>query len=685
MTYPSKRSIFLGLLFAADLFLIGLGVLAWVMFTLPRLPDDPQSLLAQSGINIYAESGELLYTFNQRVDQIQIGDVSPHFVNALLATEDLDFFRHRGYSLKGIAGALKDNILSGQKTRGGSTITQQIVKNIFLTREKQYSRKLKEIFLAAQLETLFERLYGPAYKDRLLELYINGSFYGTNAYGISDAAQTYFGKPPSDLTLLEAALLAGLPNAPSALNPYRQDMSRIKTRISHVLRRMETAGFITQQERKAALADSFHLNPNRTPQNRTPYFVETIKSEVIDLWGISALQFGGLNIYTTLDLGYQQAAEKAISAGLANLDARLGFSPYEGFPSTARDDYVQGALLCLDPRTGHIKAMVGGRDIFVSYYNRATQAKRQPGSGFKPIVYLAAFETGAVTPLSLFMDEPRTYRVNNKNWAPKNFKNSYLGLTTAGQALVKSANATSVQIAFRVGPEKIVGLAKRLGIQSPLKPYPSIALGAQEITLLDMATAYGTLARYGFRVTPTFIREITDSENHTIYKHEPSPQPVINAEHVYMLNKLMQHVIDYGSGRGVRTLGFTGPAAGKTGTTNDNTDAWFTGFTPELVTSVWVGFDNRKGRRSLIDKRSRAQITGGSGAAPIWANFMKTVGPNTGTFITPVGMTEYRVDLRTGLADTTANAVTIALPSGSMPNTPADTLAFYTAQKKNPE
>jgi penicillin-binding protein 1A len=685
MTYPSKRSIFLGLLFAADLFLIGLGVLAWVMFTLPRLPDDPQSLLAQSGINIYAESGELLYTFNQRVDQIQIGDVSPHFVNALLATEDLDFFRHRGYSLKGIAGALKDNILSGQKTRGGSTITQQIVKNIFLTREKQYSRKLKEIFLAAQLETLFERLYGPAYKDRLLELYINGSFYGTNAYGISDAAQTYFGKPPSDLTLLEAALLAGLPNAPSALNPYRQDMSRIKTRISHVLRRMETAGFITQQERKAALADSFHLNPNRTPQNRTPYFVETIKSEVIDLWGISALQFGGLNIYTTLDLGYQQAAEKAISAGLANLDARLGFSPYEGFPSTARDDYVQGALLCLDPRTGHIKAMVGGRDIFVSYYNRATQAKRQPGSGFKPIVYLAAFETGAVTPLSLFMDEPRTYRVNNKNWAPKNFKNSYLGLTTAGQALVKSANATSVQIAFRVGPEKIVGLAKRLGIQSPLKPYPSIALGAQEITLLDMATAYGTLARYGFRVTPTFIREITDSENHTIYKHEPSPQPVINAEHVYMLNKLMQHVIDYGSGRGVRALGFTGPAAGKTGTTNDNTDAWFTGFTPELVTSVWVGFDNRKGRRSLIDKRSRAQITGGSGAAPIWANFMKTVGPNTGTFITPVGMTEYRVDLRTGLADTTANAVTIALPSGSMPNTPADTLAFYTAQKKNPE
>ncbi|MGA1196878.1 MAG: penicillin-binding transpeptidase domain-containing protein, partial [Candidatus Latescibacterota bacterium] len=387
--------------------------------------------------------------------------------------------------------------------------------------------------------------------------------------------------------------------------------------------------------------------------------------------------FFAINIYTTLDLAYQQAAEQAISEGLSNLDTRLGFSPYETASSQNRDNYVQGALLCLDPRTGHIKAMVGGRDIFVSYYNRATQAKRQPGSGFKPIVYLAAFETETITPLTLFMDMPHTYRVNNTDWTPKNFKDSYLGLTTTAQALVKSANATSVQIAFQIGPQKIVDLAKRLGIQSPLKPYPSIALGAQEITLLDLVTAYGTIARYGFRVTPTFIRKITDSENHTIYTHQPNPTPVINAEYAYIINKLMQHVVEHGTGRSVRALGFTTPTAGKTGTTNDNTDAWFTGFTSDLVTSVWVGFDNRQGRRQLIDKRTHAQITGGSGAAPIWTNFMKTVNPKKTTFLKPDGITEYNVDLRTGIADTSSNAITIALPHGTQPNTPADTLSFY--------
>jgi len=677
MPVTSKRALIFGLLLIADLILIAIGAFAWLVITLPRLPNNPQTLLSQSGINIYAQSGELLYTFNQRVDQVSIQDVNPYFIKAVLATEDLDFYHHRGYSLKGIAGAIYDNLQTGRKTRGGSTITQQIIKNIFLTREKQYIRKLREILLAAQLETTFERQYGDTYKDRLLEIYINGSFYGTNAYGIADAAQTYFAKQPTDLTLLESALLAGLPNAPSALNPFRQDLSRIKTRIAHVLTRMEVAGFITAKEREQALADSLHLNPNRTPQNKTPYFVETIKSEIVNLWGSSALNFGGLNVYTTLDLTYQQAAEHAISEGLSTLDTRLGFSPYPTASPETRDNYVQGALLCLDPKTGHIKAMVGGRDIFVSYYNRATQAKRQPGSGFKPLVYLAAFETETITPLTLFQDAPHTYQVNNKPWTPKNFQNSYLGLTTAAQALVKSANATSVQIAFQIGPEKIVNLAKRLGIQSTLYPYPSIALGAQEITLLDLATAYGTIARYGFRVTPTFIRKITDTEDRTIYQHQPNPVPVINAEYAYAINKLMQNVVDHGTGRRVRALGFTAPTAGKTGTTNDNTDAWFTGFTPDLVTSVWVGFDNREGRRQLIDKRTRAQITGGSGAAPIWTDFMKAVNPNTGTFITPDGVTEHVVDLRTGIPDTSSQAVTIALPNGIEPNTPADTLAFY--------
>jgi 1A family penicillin-binding protein len=677
-----KRRLILILLIVADALLIALGTAAWIIITLPRLPDDPNTLTAESGINIYAASGELLYTVNQRVDRVGLEQMHPQFIQAVLATEDQDFYHHRGYSIKSIVGAFMTNIRRWRKVRGGSTLTQQIVKNIFLSREKSYLRKLKEMLLATQLERIFERHYGTDYKNRLLELYINGSFYGANAYGVANAAHTYFGKNATELTLLQSAILAGLPNAPSVLSPFRKDPSRVMARAEHVLRRMQQAEYITTEQVDSALKSELQLTSGRTPQNRTPYFVETIKAEVARLWGTSALSFGGLTIHTTLDLAMQQAAERAVSEGLVDLDARLGFPNYETASPEQRANYVQGALICLDPHTGHIKAMVGGRDIFVSYYNRATQARRQPGSGFKPFVYLAAFETNTLSPVSLFIDEPRTYRVNNKDWTPKNFKNSYLGLTTVAQALVKSANATSVQIGFQIGPKRIVDLAHRLGIQSPLKPYPSIALGAQEVTLLDMVSAYGTIAQYGFRIEPTFITRIEDPEGQTRYKHKPNPVPVINPDYAAIIINLMQHVVNHGTGRRIRSLGFRGPVAGKTGTTNDNTDAWFTGFTPTLVTSAWVGFDNRQGRRQLIEKKTRRQITGGSGAAPIWAAFMKTVNANnqTSAFITPIGITEHALNLRTGIPDTSANAISLALPNGVVPNTPADTLIFLQTQ-----
>ena len=673
------RGVFLAVLLIADALIIVLGAAFWLVLTLPRLPDDPDALLAESGINIYAASGELLYTVNQRVDRVDLDAVHPHFVQAVLAIEDEDFYRHRGYSLKAFLGAVWTNIRHWDKVRGGSTLTQQIVKNIFLTREKSYLRKLKELCLATQLEALFERHYGADYKNRLLELYINGSFYGANAYGIADAARTYFGKRPADLALLESAVLAGLPNAPSVLNPFRQDQSHMMARTELVLRRMQAAGFITSEDAQNAMDEGLQLVSERTPQNRTPYFVETIKAEVTKLWGPSALNFGGLTIHTPLDLSMQRAAERAIAKGVVDLDARLGFSDYERASFEQRGNYVQAALICLDPRTGHVKAMVGGRDIFTSFYNRATQARRQPGSGFKPFVYLAAFETGGLSPVSLFNDEPRTYRVNNKDWTPKNFANKYLGLTTAAQALVKSANATSVQIAMQIGPKRIVDLAQRLGIQSQLKPYPSIALGAQEVTVLDMAAAYGAIARYGFRVEPTFIARIEDAAGASRYVHRPYPISAVDPEYAAAVVNLMQHIVNRGTGRAVRALGFRAPVAGKTGTTNDNTDAWFTGFTPNLVASVWVGFDNRDGRRQLIEKASGRQITGGNGAAPIWTAFMKSIGtdkPAT-AFITPTGVTEHSVDLRTGIADTSARAVILVLPQGIAPNAPADTLRFF--------
>ncbi len=687
-TVPTRTAWFV-LLLIVDALLIGIGILAYVVLTLPQLPDDPELLLAQSGINIYADSGELLYSLNRQTTQMHIEQVSPHFVQAVLATEDLDFYRHHGYSIKSMVGMFYDNIRHFRKMRGGSTITQQIVKNIFLTREKSYIRKLKEIFLATQLETLFQRHYGPKYKDRILELYINGNFYGTNAYGIADAARTYFGKSAADLNLLESALLAGLPNAPSAFNPFRQNKTSMMNRVAHVLTRMEMAGFITAKEYQQTLSTDLQFTTQRTPQNRTPYFVETIKTEIARIWGPSALSFGGLNIYTTLDLHMQQAAERAVVERLTELDTQLGFAPYTTVPPEKRANYVQGALICLDPRNGHVKAMVGGRDIFISYYNRATQAQRQPGSGFKPILYLAAFETGLVTPVSLFIDEPRTYEINNRPWSPKNFKDNYLGLTTAANALVNSANATSVQIAYLIDPKRVVNLAQRLGVQSSLHPYPSIALGSEEVTLLDMATAYGTIASYGFRVDPTFITRIEDSEGTPVYTHSPNPIPVLEPDLAFLIIKLMQHVVDHGTGHTIRTLGFQGPVAGKTGTTNDNADAWFTGFTPHLVTSTWIGFDNRENRQTLIDIHTHQQITGGNGPAPIWANFMTTIGADTSssTFYVPDGITEYLLDLRTGIVPRVSNSMaenaqTIALPHNIKPNTPADTLSFMKEVKR---
>ncbi len=682
MKLISHRGVFLALLIIADVLLIVLGAACWLVITLPRLPDDPDSLLAESGINIYAASGELLYTVNQRVGRVGLDEVHPHFVQAVLSIEDADFYYHRGYSIKGMIGAFLGNVRHWDRVRGGSTITQQIVKNIFLTREKFYVRKLKEILLATQLEALFERYYGAGYKDRLLEIYINGSFYGANAYGIADAAQTYFGKRAGELSLLESAILAGLPNAPSVLNPFRKDQSRVLARARLVLNRMQALGFISPAEVQDALASELKLVSGRMPQNRTPYFVETVKAEVTRLWGTSALSFGGLNIYTTLDLSIQQAAERAVASGLADLDARLGFSDYGSASSEQRADYVQGALICLDPRTGYVKAMVGGRDIFISYYNRATQARRQPGSGFKPFVYLAAFESGVLSPVSLFDDTLRTYRVNDEDWSPRNFADQYLGLTTVANALVKSANATSVQIAMDIGPERIVDLAQRLGVQSQLKPYPSIALGAQEVTLLDMAVAYGAIASYGFRVMPTFITRIEDATGQIHYEHRPDPRLVIDPEQAVIMVNLMQHVVNHGTGRAIRALGFQAPAAGKTGTTNDNTDAWFTGFTPDLVASVWVGFDNREGGRRLVERRSRRQITGGSGAAPIWAAFMKSIDKPSRDFITPIGVVAHTVNLRSGIADTSDGAVTLVLPEGVAPNTLADTLRFLELERE---
>ena len=641
------------LLVVVDLSAASLAGLYYIThLRLPRIPDNLEHLNPQSGVNIYASDATFLYSLNRSRSFVPLDAMSAAFVDAVIATEDAEFHDHRGFSLKGIAGAFVDNLLSGRRGRGGSTITQQIVKNVFLSREKSYLRKLREILLAVQLESMFERRYGDGYKDRLLELYINGSFYGTNAYGIEDAAQVYFDRSSSELTLLQSAVLAGLPNAPSAYRPVYGDSSAIeiaRRRAAHVLNRMVLTGKIEADERAAALSDSLRLNPEKRIQNRSPYLVETIKAEIADRWGSSALSFGALDVYTTLDLTVQQAAQNAVDRGVHDLDARMGFASYNESTDSDRANYVQAALLCVDYRTGHVKAMVGGRDIFTSYYNRATTARRQPGSGFKPIVYLSAFASGEITPVTTFVDSPITYVVNRKEWTPKNFQDSYLGRTTAAWALIRSANATSVQIVQQIGPQRVVDTARRLGVQSPLLAVPSIALGSTEVTMLDLITAYGTIANTGIRVDPTFITRIVDrNTGQTLYRHSLEPRQVVDPVDAYTITRLMENVVDRGTGYAVRRLGFVGTVAGKTGTTNDNTDAWFTGFTPDLVTSVWIGFDSRSGGRRLREANSRRQITGGSGAAQIWTSFMKSLPSSLDPFYQPPGVRIIDVDPASG-------------------------------------
>jgi len=693
----------IALLLAAALALVSFVVFQDVLASLPRLPEDPAELGIRPGTEIFASSGERIYTFNQSRQWASLNQVNPLVVQALIATEDAGFYRHCGVDLKGILGAVRANLRHGFGTRGGSTLTQQLVKRLFFSPEKTLRRKLSEILLALQLEAFYAGTFPgtadghPAYKDHLLELYLNTVFYGANAYGITDAAMIYFGLSPAELSLPQAALLMGLINAPTAYNPLQRP-ERATRRLRHVLRRMRQAGFLNSKDvqKLTGVRAEDLINPHRAPLNPAPYWVEAVKAEVARRWGAEVLRYGSLRIHTTLDMELQKAAERAVARGVTDLDQRMGFKPYPEAALEERRDYVQAAFVCLDPHTGQVRAMVGGRDIFISYYNRALTARRQPGSSFKPVAYLAALEAGDISPVSLFVDEPCSYEDHGETWSPRNFGGRYFGLLTTAWALVKSANSTAVQVAAKVGPEKIVDMARRLGFQSEIGPYKSIPLGVSEVTVLEMASAYGALVASGMHVEPTLVVRIVDAEGQALFAHQPAIRQAVTPDLAYQMIHLLQQVIDRGTGRTVRGMGFLRPAAGKTGTTNDNTDAWFTGFTPELATSVWVGFDDRK-KHELVDAEG-AQITGGTGAARIWAEFMleATKGRPVADFAMPAGVRLVAIDPLTGVRaeDLPATALTdsaaareipisVALRTPETVNQPSDLLVFEKAQERS--
>ncbi|HPC00167.1 MAG TPA: PBP1A family penicillin-binding protein [Syntrophales bacterium] len=606
-----------------SLILIGAALLVYLLVvdlpSVATLKDYRPSIATR----VYADNNELVDEFfleDRKI--IRVADLPKFVIHAFVAAEDSRFFEHRGIDPQSISRAFLKNLGAGRIVQGGSTITQQVAKSLFLTPERSYTRKLKEAILAYKIDHYLT-------KEEILNLYLNQIYLGHGTYGIEAAAQGYFGKSARQLTLPEAAMLAGLPKAPSTYSPFTNP-ERARQRQAYVLERMYEDGYITQQERERALNTPLVLRSVRPKEKIAPYFVEEVRRYILSRYGSDVLYKEGLEVYTTLNISMQNAARDAVERGLRELEDR---QKYER-------GLVQGALLAMDARTGAIKAMVGGRDFTKSEFNRATQSRRQPGSAFKPFIYTAAFDKG-LTPVTTVMDEPIEFPDPSSPdgmWRPKNFDGKYNGPTTLRTAIVQSRNVVTVKVLREIGVDYAAAYAANMGITSPLTKNLSLALGSSGVTLLEMVRAYGVLANQGRRVTPFFITRIVDRTGHIFEENQVKVEQVIDPRIAFISTYIMQDVVESGTGRRVRGIGR--PVAGKTGTTNDVRDAWFIGFTPSLVAGVWVGFDQ--------ERPLGHQEVGGRAAAPIWLYFMEKAlaGTPVETFPVPEGIVFARVGAR---------------------------------------
>ena len=522
---------------------------------------------------------------------------------AFVAAEDARFYQHPGVDFWSIIRALIHNIKVGNRAQGGSTITQQVTRSLLLSRKKLYSRKIKEAILAYRIDSLLS-------KDDIMAIYLNQIYLGEGAYGVEAAAQVYFGKQARELELAEIALLAGMPQAPSRYSPFK-DMEAAKMRQAYVLNRMAEEGYITPTAARRAYNQSLTLAKEQDTSD-CGYFVQQVKNYIEQKYGHEAATDGGLTVYTTLDRSLQKAAVAAIVQGTKKLAARQR-------GGLAMNTPPQGSLISMDITTGRIRAMVGGVNFTESQFNRAVQAKRQPGSAFKPIVYAAALEKG-MTPATLINDTPIQLpgSAPGKRWRPKNFDGKFLGPTTLRDGLIHSRNIVTVKILRQTGIKPTTTLARKLGIHSPLVQNLSLALGSSEVSLMELTAAYAAFGNGGKTVRPFYIEKIIDRNGTTLEQNKPQSRAAITNRIAYQITLMLQGVIEEGTGKAAKGLRVA--AAGKTGTTDHNRDAWFIGYTPRLVTGVWVGHDQK---RSL----GRGE-TGGRAAAPIWLDFMTAATQN---------------------------------------------------------
>ena len=587
------------------------GAAGWLLaVTATGLPDDSAlrgiGTMSRATTIFDARDRPIFAIFKEQRIEVPLSRVSPHLINAIVAVEDQRFFDHGGVDLIRIGGAAWKNLLNGWGAQGGSTITQQLARLSFFTREKTLRRKLREIAVAARLENTLS-------KERILALYLNKVYFGAGLYGVEAASLGYFGKHAADLDVAEAALVAGLVKAPSAYAPT-VSLERAVARRNAALEAMRAAGMIDAPTYQAARDREVRLNDVlRAQQSRGRYFTEEVRKQLVQQFGWERVYEGGLKVYTTLDLELQLAAEDEVMRAAAELDARLRQRPRR--PSRAlqtSDGPPQAALVALDPSTGEIRAMVGGRSFEQSPFNRVTQARRQAGSAFKPIVYAAALERG-YTPASLIAPLDTPIMTLQGAWLPDD--HSPPAPMTMRSALRYSSNHAAVRMLQDIGIPAGVRAAARFGIDS-MPAVPSLALGSGEVTLLSMTAAYAALAGGGLRPEPIMIRRVETADGEVLFAAQPHAERAVSETTAFLMTMMLSDVLNGGTGWQARRFGFTRPAAGKTGTTNDYRDAWFIGYTPHLAAGVWVGYDRP---RTIIERGYAATL-----AVPLWGRFMAT-------------------------------------------------------------
>jgi 1A family penicillin-binding protein len=584
---------------------------------------------------VFDTNDQLAFTiYKEQRMEVPLGDISPNLVKAIIAIEDQRFYDHRGFDLRRMASAAVANVRHRRRAQGGSTITQQLARQSFLTTDKTLHRKFQELILAARIE----RVYA---KSQILELYLNKVYFGDGLYGVEAASRGYFAKHASDLNVAEAATLAGLVKSPSTYAPT-VSMGRATSRRNVVLQAMLDNGAISRAEYQAARATKIALHDSlRAHEPHGQYFKEQVRRELVDRFGWQRVYQGGLRVFSTIDMPMQVAAEAAIAEQIAAVETRR--AAWQARRAAARaktaagkavpeepSDALQAALVAMEPATGFVRAMVGGRDFESSRFNRAVQAHRQPGSAFKPFVYATAIESG-YSPASIVdhLDDP--VATVQGAYVPEDEHSSASSMTLR-TALRTSSNRAAVRLLQLVGIGRTVQYAKTMGI-GDVPAVPSLALGSGEVTLQSMTAAYAAFINHGDVPEPTLIRRVEDQDGRLLYQSMPVPRRAISDVTAFLMSTMMADVINAGTGSRARQLGFKLPAAGKTGTTNDFKDAWFVGFTPKIAAGVWVGFDEP---RTILPNGFAADV-----AVPAWAKFMKVATRNDAPdwLVPPPGVT----------------------------------------------